>query len=599
MKILNTISAFIILLGSAAIAENTLPGLTAIDGRGREIGTQESYGKPRKDKFAGMFYCIWQGSHGYDKHTNNTKGVVPPTPEDVNAPYDNQKLIDRYGDKYQEHLGPMSAFHHWGEPYLGYYVADDEWVIRKHAQMLSDAGIDTIIIDATNSITYLDTVRKICKVFTQMRREGNKTPQISFVLNSGARNTLRDLYDNFYSKGEYPELWFRWKGKPLVFAPPDAFDPDTAEFFTARQAWFNSKEAWFGDGKDKCPWADVYPQKYGWHESPDKPEMISVSPATHPINIPRIGRSYHNGAQPGPEGRDSGAGLCFEEQFSMAMETDPEFIFFSGWNEWIAMRLPNGGVTELGDYKLAPNASSMFVDLFNHEYSRDIEPLRGGFGDSYYYQLADFVRKFKGVEKTKVVSRNSKINLDNMKSWNSVGPRYKDDKGDTFHRKHFGYGYKLGTLTNDTGRNDIVECKVANDGENLFFYAECADNITPRTGPKWMRLFIKINGNDGENWEGFQFFANAAPESDAKTTLAKSKGGWDWEKTGDIEYKVDGNKIALKIPHSMLGVENPDDISLDFKWVDNAIESGDIQECLTDGDSAPNGRFRYRYEFAK
>lgn len=34
MKILNTIPAFIILLGSAAIAENTLPGLTAIDGRG-------------------------------------------------------------------------------------------------------------------------------------------------------------------------------------------------------------------------------------------------------------------------------------------------------------------------------------------------------------------------------------------------------------------------------------------------------------------------------------------------------------------------------------------------------------------------------------
>ncbi len=39
-------------------------------------------------------------------------------------------------------MGPAHAMHHWGEPYLGYYVSNDEWVIRKHAQMLSDAGVD-------------------------------------------------------------------------------------------------------------------------------------------------------------------------------------------------------------------------------------------------------------------------------------------------------------------------------------------------------------------------------------------------------------------------------------------------------------------------
>ena len=48
-------------------------------------------------------------------------------------------------------FGPEHAFHHWGEPYLGYYVANDEWVIRKHAQMLTDAGVDVLFFDTQRS----------------------------------------------------------------------------------------------------------------------------------------------------------------------------------------------------------------------------------------------------------------------------------------------------------------------------------------------------------------------------------------------------------------------------------------------------------------
>ena len=37
------------------------------------------------------------------------------------------------------------------------------------------------------------------------------------------------------------------------------------------------------------------------------------------------------------------------------------------------------------------------MDAFNPEFSRDIEPMKGGFGDNYYYQLAAFLRRFKGA----------------------------------------------------------------------------------------------------------------------------------------------------------------------------------------------------------
>ena len=116
--------------------------------------------------------------------------------------------------------GPQWVFHHWGEPYLGYYLADDDWVIRKHAQMLTDAGVDVIIVDLTNAVIYLPQLKNLCKVYTQIREAGGRTPQLSFIFNTQARETVQRLYDNFYAKGLYKDLWFYWKGKPLILCPP-------------------------------------------------------------------------------------------------------------------------------------------------------------------------------------------------------------------------------------------------------------------------------------------------------------------------------------------------------------------------------------------
>ncbi len=47
---------------------------------------------------------------------------------------------------------------------------------------------------------------------------------------------------------------------------------------------------------------------------------------------------------------------------------------------------------------------------------------------------------------------------------------YRDTIGDTAHRDYNGYGGLH--YTNDSGRNDIITCKVAVDGDNVYFYAE-------------------------------------------------------------------------------------------------------------------------------
>ena len=37
-------------------------------------------------------------------------------------------------------------------------------------------------------------------------------------------------------------------------------------------------------------------------------------------------------------------------------------------------------------------------DEYDEEYSRDIEPMKGGYKDAYYLQMISFIRRFKGLE---------------------------------------------------------------------------------------------------------------------------------------------------------------------------------------------------------
>ena len=42
----------------------------------------------------------------------------------------------------------------------------------------------------------------------------------------------------------------------------------------------------------------------------------------------------------------------------------------------------------------------MFVDQFDQEHSRDIEPMKGGHGDNYYYQMVDCDPPLQGGPRT-------------------------------------------------------------------------------------------------------------------------------------------------------------------------------------------------------
>jgi hypothetical protein len=307
------------------------------------------------------------------------------------------------------------------------------------------------------------------------------------------------------------------------------------------------------------------------HEITGKPVNMSQRTAR--------GRSYHNGEQniaPGSVNR----GYNFSEQWKRALELDPPFVMITGWNEWTAGKFSR------------PGLPVVFVDQFDQEFSRDIEPVKGLHGDNYYYQMVSGIRRYKGAPPLPVASAAKTIKLDGgFEQWNDVGPDFVDHAFDNSHRD-FGRGELH--YTNTSGRNDITLCKVARDATHVYFYVQTRQPLTPRTDPNWMWLLIDADQDSTTGWEGYDFILNRTMD-DNKTWLEKNTGDWTWEPVVNIPLAVNDTELMLAVPRRPLGLPDRDTMRFDFKWWDNPLKPGDIMDTYLSGDVAPDARFNFRY----
>jgi hypothetical protein len=568
----------------------------ATDALGRSLPDYNECGPVKADRFVGIFYFLTHNNHGGSGPFNVTK-ILKDNPENP-----------EWGE----------GSHYWGEPEIGYYLNTDEWAIRRHANQLSDAGIDVLIFDVTNDVTYPEDYLTICKVFRKMRAQGEKTPSIAFL---GSEISVNKLWEDFYKKAFYPDLWFMWKGKPLILFGqheiPERkkmknvkFSDEIRNFFSIRYSWAWTSLPWYNEGKDDWPWVDHYPQAIGWHDSVSEKEMVPVAVAEHPLS--NIGRSFHNFYEPDVDKYDvtpyTDQGLFFQEEWSQAIDVQPEFVFVTGWNEWSAGRQVMGENInqELLKWKFYPGAhlgkpggrtiktgESYFIDQYNEEFSRDIEPMTGGYGDDYYYQLVANVRKYKGVEKPVEAGEQITININGgFEQWNKVQAVYYDHIGDTEHRNYYGEG-QAGPYIDTTGRNDIKTLKVARDDKNIYFYAETNETLSSFRDPYWMLLFIDIDQNKKTGWNGYDFLVNSKIINDTSTTIAVMDEEAKLKNYNNIPLKIEGNKLMLAIPKDILGIKGK--AAFDFHWADNIQKLGDINEFFLHGDSAPDRRSNYRF----
>jgi hypothetical protein len=575
--------ALAILAGDArAAGTDSLPCTCwpATDALGRKVAMPEDVGPARAGRFVGIFYFLWHN----DRASRNSAG---------DGPLDVAKILAQDPDALKKPSSPLwgkvGASHYWGEPLYGYYLSMDPWVLRRHAQLLADAGVDTLIFDTTNAVTYPEVYTALCEVFTAVRKEGGRTPQIAFMVNTKAGETAQRIYADLYQPGKYKELWFRWQGKPLLICDPNDASPQLKEFFTLRRAHWpfkmvNTPYAWH--------WEATYPQVFGYTDDPAKAEQINVSVAqnlrvgdgqvTNMSDGDARGRSFHDGKEDTTAGAVN-FGYNAQEQWKRALAVDPPFVMVTGWNEWIAGRWTR------------PNKPSVFVDQFSEEFSRDIEPMKGGHGDNYYYQMVSNIRRFKGAGPVPAASAPKSIQIDGgFEQWRGVGPEFVDHLGETAPRDFDGAGGLH--YANRTGRNDLAAFKVARDEKNVYFYARTRQPLSPRTDANWMWLLIDIDRNAGTGWEGYDYIVNRTIEADGSTWLEQNTGGWGWRKVQKVSLRTQGNELQLAIPRAALGLgDGGAGVAFDFKWADNVQRPGEIMDFYLSGDVAPEGRFMYRY----
>ena len=571
----------------------TMGGYAATDDLDRTLYTSTDAGAygSTGEHYVGLFYFLWQGEHG-------DSGI-----------FDLQKIIDQVGveaagstkcGKY----GPVGAMHWFAEPLYGYYYANDAWVHRKHAELLTQANIDFLYFDTTNGYPYLHNAKSLMKCLHELNEQGFDAPQVVFYTNSQAENVIRQVYNDIYKKGLYEDTWFKVNGKPVIIGPMEA---NIDDFFTMKQNQWPTEQS----KVNGWPWMDFqWPSRLFRSAYDFDGAAISVSIAQHSGTVAFSDSSLYNnhtnrGRSFWSEKRANdkillqryeewkadpsltNQGLNFQAQFDRAIETDAMYILVTGWNEWVAQRQNTG------------NDRIWFVDTSSMEFSRDSEMMRGGYFDSYYIQLAYNVQKAKGAAPIVVQDARNPIDVTGaFDQWNAVSFTYHDAVGDTVDRDAIGFGRTK--YTNTSGRNDIKAAKVTSDTKNVYFYVECAEAITAAdSSSSWMKLYVDADSNGTTGWYGYDFIINNEVKGDGTTTVAKYNGAdgkYGFEPCGEVSFKLDGNKMMIAVPQEMLGMTGYRELCFQFKWADSDTVYDEMEDFYCDGDAAPLGRMNYVYQ---
>ncbi len=504
----------------------------------------------KRQKLVGMFYFL---SHDDESFPSVNIEFF----EDTLAAYDVETLGSE-ASPFRDY--PWGTAFYWGAPLFGCYKNTDEWVMRKHVELLTNAGIDFLVFDTTNTCIFADAALMMMRILDEGQKEGWNTPKVAFYTNTDSGVRIKEIYDNIYARNLYPDTWFCMDGKPLIIGILEQTDPEIAGFFHFKNSiWPNS--VYRDNG---FPWIDFgWPQtKYAAADGGES--IVSVSVAQNSDSSACFGHNYFYGSD-GCHGRsyhDGEAhitedsykyGYNFAEQWQGAAALDPDIVFVTGWNEWVAGVWTN-------DKPVA------IFDCLDAEYSRDIEPMAGGFGDAYYMQLVDEVRKFKGIDKE--MSASLPFAAENFTTAK-------------IQRESNTY---TGRITDDSIRNIITAVKVEERDACLLFHAKTRDVIdeSNRVGD-WMRLLVSTRDSNA-----FEYCFNLRADGNGKTVAARKQDG-KWQRIGLIDYKVEDEEIVLAVPRAMLG----DAKKINFKWVDSVRHCLKAEDYYLYGSCAPLGALYY------
>ncbi len=598
-----------------------------------------------------MDYSTWVATDDLDRTTplNATVGDASDKQvglfyflihsDDMNGRYVNDVTrfyleggVSNVASKLSSFAGRNGAY--WAEPYFGYYSSHDTWVYRKHAYMLSAAGVDFIFLDVSNNKFYVEQATILFDTWKSIRDEGGTTPQIAFMYGDMPTTLLNGLYtllEPFYQNPDYQDLLYCYDGKPLVLGNSDTptsrtwtvsgTTPQTRDDYrnllksdaalnafyeneyknvlsemTVRKCW-----AWqAGTYKGYWDWLQNSPQSLGTNAR-GKVEQIAVSMGTHAHSS--LGRSSIGGDNTyNPNGNfgftlgTAKYGYFFAEQFEYALSQDVDVVMITGWNEWYAGVQQGGGANQTTGQTATPNY--YMVDQMSPEYSRDGEPMKlrdgEGFGDNYYYQMVSYIRRFKGLSAAPATVNGGAMSGASAADWDKVAPAFTDNVGDTDLRSELSFAAEF-RYVNGSARNDLDTAKVSQDATHIYFYISTATPLITVDDEYWMNLYIDIDADPATGWEGFDLLLNRARTDKQVSIEMFRQGDWDTDDSAYADYEIGENYMVISVEKKLIGLAEGEVASFNFKWADNARVEGDVMRFMTEGDCAPNDRFMFAY----
>lgn len=571
--------------------EYTLMNTVGTDALGRYFG--EAAGNKTGTRYVGIWYSLWLGQHSY------MQSSVYDITKLLSSPAGTAALNTNVDSEYSK----MGEFHFCSEPLYGYYNMLDPWVVTRHVELLTAAGIDYLCFDTTNAAVYQDVARLVIETLIKFQKQGFNVPKVMFYTNSNSGTTANVIYNTFYQTEKYDSIWFSPNGKPLIAGVTkdnnkasnmeleipnysDYLDTDKlgGRFEIVESQW---PQGWIRHD-NAIPWMTwSYPQEL--HKNY---KAISVSVAQHGDGVlfstksPKSSRGFN--AITG-EVEDFREGKNYANQWQTVFDYEKEGkevqnVMLTGWNEWMAVKGFNG-------------SEATFCDVYNEEFGRDIEMSKDRNADNFFMQTLSNVRNYKFKQGKTYKKQKMTIDASSesmLFQWDAVKAHYRDFEGDAMNRNYIDAVGKS-TYTDNSARNDITDIKVVHNDKNLYFYIKTAADITEYNGTdkNWMNIMINTDSEE-TGFCGYDYFINRTPSNDGTTSVERASGGYNFTDAGKAEYKVFGNVMVVTVPLETLGLTS-NSCYIRFKVADNVQNPEDIMNYYISGDSAPIGRLSYSY----
>jgi hypothetical protein len=273
----------------------------------------------------------------------------------------------------------------WGHPVLGHYSSGDPAIMRKHGEWLSDAGVDFILVDWSNSLgaddrTGAGNPRQILleqwtKVLFDTWCAMPRKPLISIMIgnpleaaavsNGHLQAKADQVFEEYVKEPRYRALLEMYLGKPLLVVYVNTPTPYQNGVPTWSDPRFTVR--WMtGFVTDQLNLVlDGEISRFGYWSWEDRGRSTFPIFQGHPEAMTAVAAWRNSAAHP-TQGRRNGE--TFRGQWARARAIGPRFVLAGTFNEWRSGEQPSADVSK--DIEPSTEFGDQYLGILKHEAAR-------------------------------------------------------------------------------------------------------------------------------------------------------------------------------------------------------------------------------------